>query len=118
MQTHRFVKEENKWFIDLPAYIEAGGNKGDLQMVEGADTMLDLIAGSEPETTITMHDAPFEGADEIVLLEICDPAVGGGIYLLKTFENKLIEQPMWLCAVTGFVFGELPPRIFVKRVVI
>lgn len=117
MQTHRFVKEDNKWFIDLPAYLEAGGQKGDLQMVEGADTMLDVIAGDDAETTITMHDAPFAGADEIVLLETCDPSIGGGIYLLKVFENKPVEQPMWLCAVTEFVFGGLPPRIYVKRVV-
>ena len=47
MQTHRFYKEEHGgWYIDLPAYLEQGGAKGDLAMVAGADTMLDIMARS------------------------------------------------------------------------
>lgn len=45
MKVHRFVREDNSWYIDLPEYIEQGGSKGDLEMVSGADTMLDIIAG-------------------------------------------------------------------------
>ena len=117
MQTHTFIKESNgDWFIDLPAYIANGGLKGDLQMVAGADTMLDVIANGNNTVTITMADEPFDNADVIELLEVCDPLVGGGMYLLKSFEGKSVMQEMWLCAVTEFVFGYLPEKIFVKRV--
>src|SRR5581483_9815840 len=115
MQTHTFVKEPNgDWFIDLPAYIANGGARGDLQMVAGADTMLDVIANGSNTVTITMADEPFDNADVIALQEVCDPDVGGGMYLLKSFEGKTVNQQMWLCAVTEFVFGYLPGEIFVK----
>lgn len=116
MQTHTFIKEDSKWFIDLPEYIANGGAKGDLQMVEGADTMLDTIAGAEDRVTIAMDDLSFNGADELSLLEICDPVIGGGIYLMESFEGNKVNQQMWLCAVTQFVFGYMPEKIFVRRV--
>jgi hypothetical protein len=117
MQTHTFIKESTgDWFIDLPEYLANGGAKGDLQMVAGADTMLDVIANGAKEVTITMDDEPFENADELKLLELCDPVIGGGIYLFESFEGKKVMQQMWLCAVTQFVFGYMPEKIFVKRV--
>lgn len=45
-----------------------------------------------------------------------DPAMGGGYYLMERFEGKEVGQRMWLCAVTNFVFGHLPQRIWVRRV--
>ncbi len=115
MQTHTFVKEGSQWFIDLPEYISSGGDKGDLQMVEGADKMLDIIIAGTDRVTLSMDTAPFAGADELTLLELCDPYVGGGYYLLKVFEGKAFHQQMWLCAVTEFVFGGMPEKIFIKR---
>jgi hypothetical protein len=117
MQTHTFKKEMDQWFIDLPAYIAGGGDKGDLQMVAGADTMLDVMAAGKDQVTIAMDTSPFNGADELILLEHCDPILGGGFYLMPSFEDKKVDQQMWLCAVTEFVFGYMPEKIFVKRVV-
>lgn len=115
MQQHRFIKEGRDWYIDLPEFIAGGGSKGDLQMVEGADTMLDLIAGNGRDVTLLIDREPFDGADKLILTERCDPYVGGGYYNLPLFEGKEINQNMWLCAVTEFVFGDLPGQIFIKR---
>lgn len=115
MDTYMFVKEGNEWFIDLPEYLEGGGSKGDLQMVEGADTMLDLMAERGTTVVLNMSEEPFEGADVLVLTEKCDPAIGGGFYLMETYNGKTVNQRMWLCQVTEFVFGKLPERIFVKQ---
>lgn len=116
MQQHRFVREGADWYIDLPEFLAQGGSKGDLQMVAGADTMLDLMAGKTGDVTLQMDAQSFDGADELVLTERCDPILGGGYYRLQSFEGKEVVQDMWLCDVTRFVFGELPARIFVKRV--
>ncbi len=116
MQTHTFNKEPSGWYIDLPQYIEQGGYKEDLAMVEGADTMLDIMAGGQSSVTITMAEEPFEGADQLELTQKCDPIVGGGYYLLRQWEGKPVMHDMWLCAVTEFVFGYLPEKIFIKRV--
>jgi hypothetical protein len=86
MKTYKFLKEGKEWFIDLPAYLEQGGSKRDLQMVEGADTMLDRIAGNNTEVVLNIDRTNFPGADELKLTERCDPIVGGGYYFLESFE--------------------------------
>ena len=116
MKLHRFVRENDEWFIDLPEYLSQGGSKADLQMIDGADTMLEIIAGEDKEVTLQINTGPFEKADELKLTEICDPIPGGGYYHMKSFENKLVNRDLWLCDVTRFVFGNIPERIFIKRV--
>jgi hypothetical protein len=116
MKTYRFIKEGRDWYIDLPEFIENGGSKGDLQMVEGADKMLDVISEGKDEVSLFIDEVSFEGSDELILTERCDPYIGGGYYILKIFEGKEINQNMWLCAVTEYVFGNLPEKIFIKKV--
>lgn len=115
MKVYRFLKEEDKWFIDLPQFIEAGGNKADLQMVEGADTMLDLMAEKNNEVRLRLSQEEFDGGDLLELKERCDPSVGGGYYIMDVYEGRKVELLMWLCGVTEWVFGELPEKIFVRR---
>lgn len=115
MKRYRFIKTNGEWFIDLPEYIEQGGNAGDLQMVLGADTMLDIMAGEAASVELTLAERSFEGADELELTEKCDPTIGGGYYLMKTYNGQEINKTMWLCQVTEFVFGGLPERIFVRQ---
>jgi hypothetical protein len=116
MQTHIFINEKTGWYIDLPEYIDQGGSKADLQMVEGADTMLDIMANGNAEVSIVLDTKPFDGADELTLLELCDPEIGGGFYLMHTYKGKEIMHRMWLCGVALFVFGFMPEKIFIKQV--
>lgn len=115
MNTYRFIKEGRDWYVDLPEYLANGGNKGDLQMVEGADKMLDSISEGKNEVFLAIDSVYFTGADELRLIERCDPFVGGGYYNLQIFEGREVNQTMWLCAVTEFVFGDLPERVFIKH---
>lgn len=115
MKEYRFVKRDANWFIDLPDYIEAGGNINDLQMVEGADTMLDIIGAGLPEVFMAIDQVPFEGADKLILTEKCDANIGGGYYLLYEYNGEKIEREMWLCNVTEYVFGNLPEAIYIKK---
>lgn len=115
MKVYRFIKEDDKWFMDLPQFIEAGGNKADLQMVEGADTMLDLMAENKNEVKLRLSQDEIPEADLLELKERCDPSVGGGYYIMDVYEGRKVELLMWLCGVTEWVFGELPERIFVRR---
>jgi hypothetical protein len=116
METHRFVKEGSCWYIDLPAYLEQGGSKGDLAMVAGADTMLDIMAEGTTSVTLKIDTKPFPQADLLELTEVCHPSQGGGYYMLHTYNNKAINHCMWLCAVTNFVFGSLPSKIYLQKV--
>ena len=116
MKEHRFVREGMGWYIDLPEYLLQGGDKGDLQMVSGADTMLDIIAEEKNEITLQIDTEPFEGADELLLTELCHPILGGGYYFMKQFENKAVNKDLWLCDVTRFVFGNIPAKIYIRNV--
>lgn len=115
MKAYKFIKTGQDWYIDLPEFIEQGGSIGDLQMIDGADKMLDMMAENENSVTMYVAKEQFEGADILTLTEKCDPFIGGGYYLMKQYEGLEINRTMWLCQVTEFVFGDIPTQIFVKR---
>lgn len=111
-QTFRFYKTaDGNWYIDLP---EWGGAIDDLQMVEGADTMLDKVSGYTNECYLEMSDEPFEAADRIKLVEDLTHSVGGGNYLMETYKGEEVNHAMWLCQVTVDVFHALPKAIYVS----
>lgn len=118
MKRLRFYKtEQDKWFVDLPAYIEAGGPPEALEMVLGADTLLSELS---------------EGKDHIVLniatkyMEFKN--VGGGISTLKRADNvpcydgtyyKIgweYDKYLWLCPVMLWLFNEYPPVIYFQSI--
>lgn len=115
MKSYKFLKTEGKWYIDLPEYLEQGGSQADLQMVDGADQMLDIISDNQGVVQIFVDREKYEGGDLLALTEKCDPYIGGGMYFMKYFEGKETNLTMWLCQVTEFVFGDLPEKIYVKR---
>lgn len=113
IHTYKFIKEDNgRWYIDLPDW---QGVKADLEMVEGADTMLDYVGEGSNEVKLLLAEEPFEGSAILQLIEDYKDHVGGGIYLLRDYEGKALDQQMWLCDVTKFVFGKLPPFIYFKK---
>ncbi len=115
MKPYKFIKTGADWYIDLPEFIEQEGSIGDLQMVDGADKMLDMMAENGDSVILCIDKEQFDGADLITLIEKCDPYVGGGYYLMQKYEGQEINRTMWLCQVTEFIFGDIPLNIFVKR---
>jgi len=115
-RTVKFYKESTGfWYIELP---EWSGAKSDLQMVLGADTLLDIMAQGEAEVMVYFSTEPFnesnvlswyaEGVDG-------DASHGGGMYKLSQYNGISYDLDMWLCDVTSFVFGgEMPDYIYFK----
>jgi uncharacterized protein DUF6717 len=119
MKKFKFIKENTgKWYIDLP---EWPGEKWELEMVCGADTMLDIISQGEDFVYLTLSLEPFNvsGTDEIYqcassLTKINDtPDIGGALYLLKIYKTIEYNIEVWLCHVTEFVFGSMPETIYI-----
>lgn len=108
----RFYKsEEERWYVDLPEWKKS---TADLEMVEGADTMLDKVSGEKNECFLEMSDEPIAGADVLTLVTDRTHCVGGGAdYLMETYKGEHFHQKLWLCAVTETVFGNLPEVIYV-----
>lgn len=106
MKEYSFYKENNRWYIDLP---EWEGSKDDLEMVCGADTMLDILSGGSNRVALTISTAPIpEYTDVLMLVRELDTS--GATY---TLINQDIE--VWLCDVTKWLFGHFPDEIYLKK---
>lgn len=108
-----FEKEEsNEWYIVLPEWT---GDKADLQMVCGADTLLDIISegNSLVSINVEIEISNAYGFLKFVLDKKHDtPEIGGAMYYISSFYEDNFD--MWLCDVTRFVFdGELPSTIYI-----
>ena len=113
MKTLRFYKEEdNTWYADIPDYICQGGEKADLQMVAGADNMLDILSNNGDSITLRIYENNEEPEKYVVSL-----------WLLKEDEipnyNCNIngyEFSIWLCGVTKWLYGYYPEVLYINKV--
>lgn len=106
---YRFEKESDGcWYVVLPDY---PGIHADLQMVSGADTMLDIMAQGESFVEVVLGTKQFE--DSVPLTFIKPEEGEGGWYLMKEWKGISYELELWLCDVTQYVFGEFPKVIYV-----
>lgn len=107
---HTFYKEpDNRWYIHLPNY---DGPKEDLEMVAGADTLLDIMSAMSDSVVLRMSEQPFEGATRLEMDNAPELNIGSGQY----YVCDAYHMHVWLCDVTKFVFGYFPENIYVQRV--
>jgi len=93
-----------RWYIDLPQYLKEGGKKADLEMVAGADTMLDYIGRGKRRVKLRVSEEPnFPYAIHLFKHEEDDC---GATY----FNSEVTDQTVWLCNVTKYVFGGYHPE--------
>lgn len=110
MKNYRFyIEEDGRWFIDLPEWT---GEKAELQMVAGADIMLDsFLTTNSNDVWLTISEDEFEGSQKLVFIATADDIQNGAYYVL---ESQGLY--MWLCDVTKFVFGGyFPETIYLKQ---
>lgn len=107
----KFVKEDSKnWYIDLPNWT---GRKSALQMVAGADTLLDLISCGTDEVILFVSNHDFDGAE--VITKVRKSWFNGADYHCKTYKGVEINHDLWLCNVTKFVLGYFPEKIYFAK---
>ncbi len=112
MKELNFTKENNKWYIDLP---EWEGSKEDLQMVLGADDMLDVLSEGEDSVSIVADEESFDGAMLLSLVRETPELDQGAEYVLREVNGEIINHSVWLCDVTKFVYGGFPEKLYLKR---
>jgi hypothetical protein len=106
MKKMTFNKEDNRWYIYLP---EWEGNKADLEMVAGADKMLDHLSSNSDTITVEISEEPLENC---VKLKKLNHLHGGANY--KVYNCPGVDRA-WLCKVTKFVYGGyMPNYLFIK----
>jgi hypothetical protein len=115
MHTLTYYKMGNRWFLDLPEYIEHGGDSDDLERVGAFHDFLEMVAEGETTLVFQLDGHPFEGAD---VLELTGSTGGGtgGYYHLKTFEGREIDMELWFNIIFHINQQGLLPRYYIKRV--
>lgn len=108
MKSFIFYKtEENKWYVDLPNW---DGEIADLEMVCGADLLLDIIAQGEDRINVSwIEDKPELFKYSLILQQ--EEEWSGATYLVE--GENLTPFDAWLCDVTKWVFGYFPKTLYV-----
>lgn len=114
MRLYRFYNREGRWYIDLPEFIEQGGDEAALEMVLGADDWLDKYSNGKDEVFMNFDIDPFVGWSISLNLvkDHGEELSSGQIYQAVDGAD---HHNMWLCDVTMWLFnGVWPDRIFVR----
>ena len=103
-RTFRFNKDDDgRWYVDLP---EWEGERAELEMVMGADMLLDIVSANGWWVDVKMSDEEFPGCKTLTY----DKTEATPGY----YNNNAWHGPstIWLCSVTEFVFGYYPDKIY------
>ena len=112
MKRLKFHKEsDNRWYVDLHEWT---GSKAELEMVSGADSMLEYMAEGEEQVWLILSEQEFENADKLEFLRLATEIESGAFYKIEKYRGIKIGLEMWLCDVTKFVFGDFPKTIFLS----
>lgn len=98
---------EGRWYIDYPEFLESGGDLADLEMVAGADELLNIASKGKDRIKAEMRLSRPEKFD--YKLTFMEEEHGGANYWI---EN--LEFPAWLCFVTAILFGEFPENLYIS----
>lgn len=112
--TISFTRERNgNWYVDLPNW---KGSHDSLQMVAGADDMLEFIGNGAPHVTLQVikHNTQLNDVDADMICDRINYSMTGGA-TYNVFNKYGIDE-MWLCPVTLFVLGEYPKYLYIKKV--
>ena len=107
----KFNKEEdNCWYIDIPW----DGNHGDLQMVAGADKLLDFLNPKHVKISCitTKEDTNISGYFKLRRFD-CG-LTSGAFYKVEGLDG--FSREIWICPVTLCVLGEYPEYIHIKEI--
>lgn len=106
-----FEKNNGKWYVIKEDY---EGDYEDLEMVDGADTFLDVITTDDIIASIQLYEEePKSGTYSV--LRMLDHDDYGATYQVENCEQY--DKTVWLCNVAHLFFhGEHPENIYFKVV--
>lgn len=116
MNIYTFVKKNGGWKVYSSSHSSPERNYTGMPRVEGAETILNFMSAGANKVTLAMNTEPFEQASTLELLQSCQPFLDGGYYVLREYEGKEINYQMWLSDVTRYIFGDIPDKIYIRKV--
>lgn len=110
-----FYKEDNRWYVLLP---EWPADKEALEMVAGADIMLDILAQGEDIVRTEVSTELTEGFKPDIILDLMEIMEDiGSMYEIHwiTIPEPLTKFDAYLCPVTLFLFEEYPKTFYITK---
>lgn len=108
----KFNKISDKWYVDLPEWT---GSFDDLEMVLGADTLLEALSLRLKRKSITFEIWTAKPDVPCGYMKKIDQTAEGATYQVS--NCMYYNGTAWLCNVTKFVFGGYHPGSIYFRVV-
>jgi hypothetical protein len=101
-----------QWYVILDDY---PGSQEDLQMVAGADILLDILSAGSNTVKLELHTTDKtllrDKKDYSLITKIKEETFGGATYYSEEYDFEL-----WLCNVMLFVFKQFPTEIYFKLI--
>ncbi len=108
--TIKFVKVCGFWFVDIPCEI---GRVLEMQMVDGADKLLDEILHIEENDCQAYVEITYDDEPDIILEKTESDEIGAS-YFVNSKIDGITTKTIWLCNVCIEVLGEHPNSIPIK----
>ena len=106
----RFYKEEdNRWYADLPDLINKGIDKSELEMVSGADIMLDILSNKGDNVMLNISEDKKDCKTHLILVE--NGGEAGSNYIAS---GETGEYEVWLCPILSLVFNKYPENLYIN----
>ena len=105
MKYFKFVKLSGRWFVDIPW----DGDISDLEMVAGANTLLECYQKDDVVKCGILDDNyAIDDVKQVAHLTQISCDDNGSFYKV---DSELYRGDIWLCTVLKHVFGEYPKHI-------
>ena len=114
MKLTTFIKKNEKWFIELPEFVEQGGIESDLEIETGNNVLFEMLSHGKTRICFFASETPFENADKLVLLEPATSSVGGAYYTIQNFQGQLMNKRIWIKDLLLLIFEDHPETIYFK----
>lgn len=111
MDILRFYKEGKRWYADIPSWT---GKKSSLEMVFGANKLLDIIDKGKGEVYLHISIDPIQGGETLYFRK--KMWINGATYEMRDTKTNKRMLKLWLCDVTLHVMGKFPKKIYYKEI--
>ena len=99
--------EDGRWYVVFPQYM---GPHENLEMVEGADRMLDALSPDGRNVTLSICESEWEIDEDCFTLELVAHDEDGGWY--NVIDCPSFEGTIWLCNVVHEFFEDHPQILY------
>jgi hypothetical protein len=110
-----YYKLGQKWFLDLPDYLETAESSADeLERIGSFHDFLQWCAGGSEQVLFKIHTEFFEGADVLQLTGTSGENTGA-YYRVEHFNGTKLDLELWFNKVAYYFANPLPSRIYIRQ---